>query len=145
MKSNRGITLTELLVASTVSFAVILGITQVDMTRLHLLDQIRQRSTGLSELGLALAHMARSLQRADRVYLPDRLDPTVVQFRTPLDPTAGLDTAADYQWAQYRLVGNEIRFYDGGCGVAQRFGRIGTLSVQYRNESVSPDDAAGFH
>jgi hypothetical protein len=144
----RGMTLIELMTATVLSVLVILAIGQVDVSRVRLSDEVRRRATAQSEAALALAHMAKSLQQADRIQW---INPSDIQFRRFIgDPTApgALDNAANYRWAQYQLVDinpvdgtmDTIRFYDdtaGGCGVDDSFGASG-LTIQYRDEAVAP-------
>lgn len=132
----RGMTLTELLIGSTLMFVIILAIGHVDVTRVRLTQQVRQTGLSQSEVGLALAHMAKQLQQADRI---KRLSASSVQFRVPLG-IVFFDTASNYRWKQYRhdSGAKEIRFYDPACTLAFTFRDIGSLTVQYKGESPPP-------
>ena len=153
-------TLTEVLIASVVGLAVVLSVGQVDMTRIHLMNQVLQpQAVILSEASLAMHHMITHLMQADRVIV---LSADNVQFRTPQDVTA-LDSPASYRWAQYQLIDSPsdsdtqpdtINFYDdtaAGCSVDAKFGVsspgpnviIGmALSVIYHDED-SPAPPGG--
>ena len=151
--SRRGVTLAELLIAGVVAFVVILGITQVDMTRIHIMSQL-QATTTLSEAAKAMYHMVKQLMQADRIIV---LSADNAQFRIPKDRTALDDPAAGYRWAQYKLVDGDldgqpdtINFYDdtaAGCGVDAVFGGFSStssvllsmgLGVTYHDEDTPP-------
>ena len=134
---HRGFTLAELLIAIAISTLVILLMGQVDMTRIFMSDQIRQNTN--VDTWLALGHMERMLQVADRINL---LGPTDIQFRRP--PTgagANLDLAASYTWAEYTLVGTQLRFFDNtvpGCVLSDTFDGITALTILYDNVALAP-------
>ena len=66
---QRGLTLMELLVASTISLVVILAVGQLDVSRILLSQQVRETSTVGSEAQLAVLQFVRDAQQADRVNL----------------------------------------------------------------------------
>jgi len=150
-----GVTLAELLIASAVGLVAILTIGQVDMTRVHLMNQVLRPAT-LSEAALGMHHMVTNLMQADRVVV---LTPDNVQLRIPQDAT-DLDNPASYRWNQYKLVDgpdpdalpDTINFYEdtggaGGCGVDAAFGGGASasnvvmamaLNVVYADEDSPP-------
>ena len=145
----RGMTLIEILTATTIALIVILAIGQVDVSRVRLSEESRQRSGVGLNAAFAIAHMGRLLQEADLVNL---LGPTSLQFRRFTgDPTAAgaLDTPANYQWAQYQLADvnpadgtmDTIQFNDNtsaGCGAAEDSFDATSLLMQYRDEAGTP-------
>ena len=143
----RGFTLTELLIGAALGFMMILALGQVDVSRVRLAEEGRRRAGNDTEAALALAQMGRLLNDADRVQL---LGPTNMQFRRFIaDPSVpgALDNAANYRWAQYKLVDvvapagmDTIQFFDdtnSGCGVDEIFTAT-DLVIQYRNEAGTP-------
>lgn len=133
-----GFTLIELLTATVLSVIVLLAIGEVDVARVRLSQEIRQRGQHQAEAAFALAFMARSLQQADRVVL---LSPTSVQFRrfTGNPAVAGaLDNAANYTWGQYRLAGADVILTDAGCAVNEIFAAVNSLDLQYVDEAPAP-------
>lgn len=86
-------TLTEIMIASTLAVLVVIGIGQVDVTRVRLAEDIRQRSgvTSPNRLlaSIAALQIAQHLERADRLLLSQdgisagQLD-TDVFFRVPI-------------------------------------------------------------
>ncbi len=164
-KMNRGVTLMELVVASTISLVVILAVGQLDVTRILLSEQVRQSAGPGSEARLAMAQFVRDAQQADRVNVISETD---VQLRIPqpcadlactctndVPLPACLDAATAYRWVEYKLADTEIRLYDAtGCGINQKFLDIkqpGGFAVEYLDAvaqappggepfSGSPDD-----
>ena len=145
---TRGVTLMELLVASTISLVVILAVGQIDVSRILLSQQARQTSTLGSEAQLAMLQFVRDAQQADRINV---LGPTNVQLRIPAGnctPATGVpdpgcfDVAANYRWVQYTFVSPEIRFYDntagGNCGVDRTFHDISGFVVEYLPVAQAP-------
>jgi len=142
--AERGFTLMELAAASTIALVVLLAIGQVDVTRVYLTQDIRQKTSEQSEASLAMAHMTRALQKADRIRL---ISPDSIQFRVPRGPLGlDLDQAASYRWAQYRLAGSQIQFFDNigaapaapACGADFTFNGISGLTFAYADESMAP-------
>lgn len=139
-QTSRGITLFELMLASALGLAVIVAVGQLDVSRTRLHEQIS--ATAGSEAVLALAHMGRNLEQADRI---NRLNASDVQFRIAHDPDH-LGDATGYQWSQYRLIGHDIVFYhdvgdartEPDCTEDERFHEIAALNVQYRDAASAP-------
>ena len=134
---SRGITLMELLLASSLGLVVILAMGQVDVTRVLLGNQAKGLATFQAEVALGMIQMVRSLQQADRVNL---INASNAQIRIPTGTS--FDAPANYKWVQYRYdsVAQEIRYFDpaSSCTVANRFRDIGNLTMRYRDESPAP-------
>ena len=135
---TRGVTLIELLLVSVLSLVAILAIGHVDVTRVRLTQPIRQTTLNRSEAVPVLAQMAKLLRQADRINL---LGADNVQVRIPQDRD-NLDLAGSYRWTQYRYDSGTkaIRFYDpaSSCTVLLTFRDIGSLAIQYQDESPVP-------
>jgi len=145
-----GVTLVELVVAGTLGVMVILAIQRIDATRIALMGEIRRVSSEApAEATRALSHMAAMFEQADRVILVDPGTPGCgagcsadIWLRIPL--ANDLDNAANYQWAQYRLVGSadgpQVRFYrlTGDCNPDDRFLYITSLVVTYEPVAGAP-------
>ena len=124
-----------MITATALSLIVILAIGQVDVTRVRLSEEVRKR--GSLEPALALAHMSRYLQQADRINL---IGPTNVQFRRFTEDatvTGALDNPANYVWSQYKLAGTTLQFCNGSS-VDTQFSGITTLTIQYVDEEPLP-------
>ena len=136
MKSELGVTLLELLLASSVGMVVLLAMAHVDVTRILVGQDARDLSEIQAEPSFALTHLTRSVIQADRVNL---ISASNIQIRIPPRPETGLDDPNNYRWVQYRLNGTEIRYFTTGpCAVASRFRNVGSLQIQYRDESPAP-------
>ena len=138
--SGSGVTLVELVVASTLGIAVILAVQRIDALRINLMGEIRRVSSEApSEATRALSHMAAMLEQADRVILQGAGD---IRARIPL--ANDLDNPANYQWVQYRLVasaeGSQVQFYRliGDCTPDDRFLYITSLVVTYEPVALAP-------
>ncbi len=147
MKSADGVTLMELMIASTISVVVVLGLGQLDVTRLLMTQHVRDTGRMGSEAALAMAQLARDVEQADRVNLVS-LNPADVQLRIPQAPVGGppaptyFDLPSSYRWVEYKLFGTEIRFYDrtetGNCEADRTFRDIGTFAVAYDDQAKAP-------
>ncbi len=134
---ERGLTLTELLVASAVGTAIVLAMTSIDLTRFMIQMDIKNNtSMGSNEAlaGLAGVRIAKDLERADRINVINS-DPDVLQLRIPIMTTAGCTGAgvippagcfnipANFRWSEYRLSGASLQYFEdvagggGGCPV----------------------------
>ena len=155
MMNPRGITLVEIMVAATLMFLVILAIGQVDVSRVRLSEEARKRGGSETDAAMALAHMGRFLQEADRVNL---IGPTSLQFRRFIgNPSVAgaLDNVANYRWAQYTLADvnpadgtmDTIQFNDdaaAGCGAAEDGFQATSLLLQYQDEAGAPPGGEPF-
>ena len=150
MTRRPGITLLELLIAVILGVVILLGIGQVDVTRIYIGNQVRRNSVPQTEASIAATHLLKTLEQADRVFLAA---PDSIQIRVPQGgPAVNLDDAASYRWVQYRYDSGsqEILYFDpvSPCTVAQRFGDcrstpqspacFTSLTVQYQDESSTP-------
>ncbi len=153
-RAQRGLTLMELLLASTLGLLVMFAFGGVDMGRVLLLDQVRQDSQFHTNLTYALWHMTKHLEVADRIALgpADNLLFRVPRFTGLPNTTAAVDNAANYVWNQYRLVPgtnglDNIMFYEqipGGCGRPQLLsGNILSLAFEQPDEISAPPGAVG--
>lgn len=163
MNNHRhGMTLTEVLVASTLALLVVIGIGRVDMTRFYIGEEIRQRSAaagvGQQEAALAALHLSKFLERADRVNLINTGQPGVHPFSGPLDeaniqlripqcPTAPPDAAcfadaANYRWSQYARIGNELRFYEDTVSTCSNMRvlahQLSSFTIAYLDTAPAP-------
>lgn len=164
-----GISLVELLVASILSFVVILAIGHIDVTRIHLTNPLRDveaREGRLSEAGLSWLEIARRLELADRVILSDPvMDGSCVSTTLSGTPTASgtcyqtvqlrvpqgtaFDHADNYLWFQYSLEQEEILGYEAidsrapDCQVDIMFRNIGSLKLQFQDVVKTPPGGTG--
>ena len=67
--NRHGVTLLELLLASTIGFVILLALGHVDVTRIRMSQDISQRSQILGEASLALVSITRDLELADQVLI----------------------------------------------------------------------------
>ena len=142
---TRGITLTEVIVASAIAILIALGVIALDAGRIRSQEALRRRSgllTDQAQVALAASiRLAKSLESADRIVLVNGSPSDDVQLRTfdPNTDCAGqanscvapfatgvpaqccYDLAANYRWGEYARTGppaNELRYYrdtDAGC------------------------------
>ena len=137
----RGMTLIELLAASVISFAIILALGHIDVTRVRMSQGVNARAAGSTESSLALASIVKDLERADRLVMLNAACQNVggvsgscVQIRIPAiglptstnnppnctncrTASAGsccLDIERNYRWVEYRLdaANRVVQFYD---------------------------------
>lgn len=139
-EARRGMTLIEILMATSMTLLVAFAFVKVDLTRLLLSDQTRSSGGTFRDANLALLYIVKNLERADRVVLQNGVT-TTIQFRIPspdtdcavattcppacppcpvvcagctgtVPPACCLDIPANYRWAQYSLIGSELQFFD---------------------------------
>ena len=133
MRTKRGVTLMELLLASSVGVVILLAMAHVDVTRIFVGQQAKDLSEIQAEPAFALTHLARSIVQADRV---NRISSSNIQIRIP--PTTGtqadLDDPTKYTWVQYRLDGTTttLRYFKPAttCTEVSRFANIESLTLQ---------------
>ena len=155
-RAQRGLTLMELLLASTLGLLVVFAFGGVDMGRVLLLDQVRQDGKFHTNLTYAIWHMSKHLELADRIepVSANNLLFRVPRFGAPPDTTAAVDNAANYVWNQYRTVPapnglSTILFYEqvpGGCNTPKLLSEnILSLAFAQPDEVVAPPggDAGG--
>ena len=151
-----GVTLIEMVVTTSIALLLVLSVGNLDDLRLKIEQRIRQRTDpDHLQAALAMLHIAKNLELADRVNLIPASN--TFQIRKPVIPTPAcpsgfpdpsdpdcFDSAASYQWAQYTLVGEELRFWlwssTGGCSTRKVLAkRIVDLSMVLRNaEPAAP-------
>jgi hypothetical protein len=147
---KKGITLMEIMVAAVIATTLLLAITQVDLTRTILGNWARSASK--IEAPLALAHIIRQLQNADRVIIRNFSTAGDIQFR--FWNCAAPATAACYgnpanaRWAEYKRdsTNNQLRFYPNAssCGtVGFRFFDITAFSVSFQDPTPSAPPPGG--
>ena len=147
--AQRGMTLTEVLVASTLGVVVIMALYSADITRFRIEEELRKRATvGASVYaGLAALHLAKHLEAADRLKIVPGSG--TYQVRIPLcagaaDPLACVNDGTTYRWDQYRLnVASQVLefFSNTGAGCAARIRlaeRISALRLDYKDEATLP-------
>ncbi len=139
-RHQQGLTLTELLVASSIALVIILALGQVDVTRVRMTQDLGQNAVPQSEAAFAIAHMTRALAQADRIEL---VAADNIRFRIPNGGVGvNYDLPGSYQWEQYRFNGpaGEIRYFNpaAGCALAAMFRDLSGLAGQYQNESGAP-------
>ncbi len=138
-QAPRGVSLTEILIASMLAGIVLVALGRVDLVRYQMADSSNADLGPQSEARYALAHIVKELQQADRINL---VSPTSVQLRIP--PITGVpsdfDLAAKYRWDQYWLSGGTINFASpsAGCAPTLRFLNIGTLTIAYDPTAPPP-------
>ena len=153
MRAQRGMTLSEVMIASVVAFVVVIGIGAVDVTRFRIEEDIRQRAALVSpeheEAARATILITKGFERADRI---NRLGASSIQVRIPesdfdcpvaptadctavctgctgaLPPSCCLEIAKNYRWDQYRLSGTNLEVYrdraaTAACPAAQVLAR----------------------
>ncbi len=157
---SRGITLFELLVASSLGLFLLIAIGRINLSRFYHSKRIQSVAVFQAEAGLALATLAKRLEQADRIVLhstgedgppaiPPSNGPANVLFRVPLG--AAFDSANNYRWAQYRLVDLDqngrpetIAFYDNlgrpdsDCVVDEKFSSVRKLTVTFKDVTPAP-------
>ncbi len=121
--ATRGMTLTEVLVASVLAVVVIIGIGSIDMTRIRITQDIRNPGLATSELtraALAAQGISSHLLRADRLNM---VEGSLYQARIPSMTTTGctgagvvpdqscLDDPLNYRWDEYVLDGDQLVLY----------------------------------
>ncbi len=143
-----GLSLLELLIAGTLGLVVILALSQTDVSRVRLGDRISEAVFRHADARSAIGHVVKRLEAADRVILLDASNAACqsscvsVQLRIPpTDPTQ-LDTAASYQWVQYKrdATSNELRYYSpaSSCAIALSFKDVTGFTLSYENQSPAP-------
>ena len=136
----RGLTLLETVVSSALVLIVVL-IAGTATDSLRPLERQLRLDLDHMRAAASTAHIAKRLEGADRLNLVPASG--LYQIRTltcpPGIPAPGcFDTPANYHWHQYRLSGEELRFYtntEAGCGSMQVLAKqIQLLSFAFVNE-----------
>lgn len=155
-RSQRGVTLTELLVAAAASLIVILAVTTTDTGRVRI-DQDIRRHSGVIRFNHGLAalaawRIAKGIENADRAVLvsPDASGVSaILQVRIPpTGATPPLETAAAYVWDEYRLTNDQLLAYrniKAGCAAAEVLAsEISAVQFSFRDEQPSPPGGEPF-
>jgi hypothetical protein len=165
-----GLTLAELLVATTVGLVVLGGIGAMTINRVRLEQDFRRHAAALApgyfDALEAMRHVGKSLERADRVnVISDGLEPPTppppmnVQIRIPELRTACADGSSctdgtpdaccydvtgNYRWVQYRRDGpaNTLLFFDD-IPQAGPCPAARTLASYITGGTISYEDRAG--
>lgn len=131
----------EIMLASVLGIVILLGLAHVDVARILVGRDADSMADVQAEPSVALAHIVRTMQQADRVdvNLPD------VQIRIPPEDPTALDVPTSYRWVQYHYdenddgdgeLNNEIRYYTPTdnptalCTVVTRFRGIDLMNIQ---------------
>jgi hypothetical protein len=159
-------TLTEVLIASSLAVMVVVGLVNFDTTSFRIQQELRDRARlGSTEplVGLAGRHIARALQQADQLFIRNtglsdgqgdlqvRL-PTMTRDTPPsctgcigagaVPPACCFNDPANYRWDEYRLVGDELRFYADTAPSCDRMTvlarGVSGVAFTYRHEAQDP-------
>lgn len=167
---ERGVTLTEVLIASALTVIVVMGINSLDITRFRIEQDLRQRtgagSISQREAALAVLHLSKALEQADRANILNTGIPGQAPFAgppgrgnlqvriptcptAPADPTC-FDAAANFRWDQYRFdpATQTLRFYSNtasGCtSVKTLASQIESLTIRYMDRAPAPPGGDPF-
>ncbi len=169
-RPERGFTLIELMIATSLTAIVMLALGTADATRVRIEQELRERAkiNGSEEMRAALAatRLTKSLERADRIVIRNSgggvapgvvpggpANRAVVQLRhveCPGTPDATcLDDPTRYSWEEYRRVGNELEYLypvTSTCPAPQVFAaEISSFTMQFRNaKPVEPPGGDPF-
>ncbi len=164
-RTERGVTLMELLLVAAISLIVLVVVTTIDATRLRISEDVRSRSGALQlnhgRAALVAWRLSKELEGADRLVLvaPNAQGistnfkvriPTVVNVDGagfPLD--SNFNTAANYRWDEYKLAGTQIQLFRnmaGGCPAAEVISdEIQQLQFSYSDEfAIAPPGGEPF-
>ncbi|MBI4354383.1 MAG: hypothetical protein HY595_04020 [Candidatus Omnitrophica bacterium] len=161
MTHARGITLIELLAASTLGFIIVLALGQADVARVKFFDEVLRKGHGpraaiSPEATYALDQMLSDLKQADRVVLrnPQDLDSTSDTDWVASDVQAYLPAraGASAEWVQYRFKKAQgatpasIEMFRGTCAIHESFQAPGMSAfyVQFVNIAPAPPGGEPF-
>lgn len=152
----RGLTLTEVLIASALAVVVIMGIGSVDVARLRMEEELKARSgltTGQGQVALATIQFTKDIATADRLYIMDSgiagVDPggTVDQGKLRIrysdcSTPACFDNAASYRWDEYRVQAGKLEklsdVHVNCSNVRVLASEVGSLTFRFRDEGPPP-------
>ena len=145
MRSERGVTLLEIMIASAIAAVIAIGLSTIEGSRARITEQIRRQAELANperkNAALAAVHIAKALETTDRFVLDSSSGDYLIRMpvcpTTPPDP-ACFDSAANYQWLQYRRhpPSRALRLYrfarpPAGCPAFQVLaGEIQGLTLQ---------------
>ena len=153
---EQGLTLMELMVASTIAMVVAFGVWTMDVGRFRMNEELRERSGVATYQGqaalTAAMKLAKSLESADRINVVST-NPGDVKIRlfAPVadcgigcigggnpDPCC-FDNPANYRWEQYRLTGNDLQWYRdmGTCALRIIAREITGLTVVFQDAALA--------
>jgi hypothetical protein len=159
------VTLTEVIVASALAVVVAMGIMMTDVSRFQMEQEIRTMAgptvSGQQDPHQAAAtvvmHLTKHLMRADRFVLINTgipgerpsgaVNSADIQLRIPECPASPpspscFDAATTYRWHQYRLVGDELRFYLDTHNTVLPCSNVKVLSRQISEFTIAYLDTA---
>ena len=152
MLTQRGVTLTEVLVATTIAVIVVVGFTLTDLGRSRIEQDLRKRAgPRIAQIKptLALQHLAQRLEQADRLIIVNSGTPGgfgILRVRRagvgcpePIQPTC-YTTAAGFVWEEYRRNGTNLEFVEipGGVCAAPTVLSDNVTSLTFRFADESP-------
>ncbi len=147
-----GMTLIEVMVSLTLAMIVLLAVTSIDVTRVRIHEELRDRS-GIAtpehgEASLAALSIEKDIEQADRInIIADGIqvripDMTIAGCTGTVPDASCFDAAANYRWDQYRLDADQLLYYRGtqvACPTPTVLAeQIADLSFQYVNEAPAP-------
>jgi hypothetical protein len=158
-----GMTLIELLIASSLAVLVMVGIGNLDVARTRMAEVLKERSgigTGQGQAALGSIQFARAVQGADRLNILATgltgVAPTgtagqgKIQLRTiqTVCPTAACLDGATYRWDEYRWRAGAFEQVVNtavGCGTVRALAQdMASVTFRYRDESLAPPGGEPF-
>jgi len=158
MSRRDGVTITELLVASTIAAVIALGLSTIESHRAQMQQALRRQAGLLSskdEAAQAVLFLTRAIEQADRINI---INPGTVQlrsFRPTVDTlvppcactTGSMDSccfniAGNYVWEQfsYDLPTKQVWWYRGtttGCADMMRLAdQMTAMTIQYQSPGL---------
>lgn len=147
MKNNEyGLTLIEVLMASIVGGVLLFGMVAIDSPRTRMYEMLRQEmSSQHGDAALAMGHIGRNAERADRINI---INATNFQVRIPQSPT-GLDSPGTYRWFQYKYNAAEraLDYFENipPCTVRTRIAtQLSAVDFNFRDAAAAPPGGEPF-
>lgn len=155
MTAERGVTLTEVLVATALAVIVVVGVFITDATRGRIEQDIRSTvGPRIAQVkpALALQHIAERIAQADRIVILNSGIPggqgkmriRRVTCPEPVQPTcfSGPPPNPNFRWDEYRLNGSNLEYFtnitDAGCGTPEVLaGNIASVTFQFVDGQAS--------
>lgn len=145
-KRYRGFTLTEILISGVIAGVLVLALTQTDMTRVRIQQDLRQQEGAAAQQQQAMVaalHISKHLEAADRMNV---LSPSNIQLRIAL--ADDVDNPASYRWDEYRLSGNNLEYFSDAtppCAAPMILSeQITGLTFAYTDEAIDPPGGPVF-
>ena len=156
--ARAGLTLTELLLATAVSFVIMAAVFLVDVSRTRMHKELRESTVVLTEQGRAalsgVLQLTKFLERADRIVLVNGANAQFRTFQGGTDagacvgcagtppPSCCFDIGGNYRWDQAALVGDALTLWrdtNGGCGTSRVLARqITQASFAFATDQGAP-------